>query len=83
MAHFIGNDRLMTHIMQYVDGRSPGGAAAMADFFVRLNVTVDHVIEALLATRMGDAAAVATYVAEHPELADWYANAPALTAKAG
>ncbi|MEY2654792.1 MAG: hypothetical protein RLZZ524_1820 [Pseudomonadota bacterium] len=76
MAHFIGNDRLMTHIMQFVDGRSPGGAAGMADFFVRLAVTVDHVIEALLATRMGDAAAVAAYVTEHPELQAWYAAAP-------
>lgn len=80
MPHFMGNARLIEHILQFIDGRSAGGDVAMADFFARLNVTVDHVIEALLATSRGDAETVSRYVNEHPELQVWYANAPKLTA---
>lgn len=81
MPHFMGNDRLIAHILQFIDGRSPGGDVAMVDFFDRLNVTVDHVIEALLATNRGDAATVAQYVSEHPELKAWYDITPSLTAR--
>ena len=80
MPHFMGNARLIEHILQFIDGRSPGGDVAMTDFFYRLNVTVDHVIEALLATNRGNAATVAQYVSEHPELAEWYSTTPTLKA---
>ncbi len=82
MRHFLG-DRLMVHIDQFLNGIDPGGDAAMARFFERLNVKPEHVVEELIRARRGDAETVAKYVAEHPDLAKWYGAGPAGTSRTG
>ena len=82
MRHFLG-DRLMVHIDQFLNGIDAGGDAAMARFFERLNVKPEHVVEELIRAHRGDAETVATYVREHPDLAEWYSSGPASTTKAG
>jgi hypothetical protein len=80
MPHFLG-DRLMVHIDQFLQGIDPGVDAAMARFFDRLNVRPEHVVEALIKARRGDAETVAKYVAEHPDLQAWYSGASTPTTK--
>ena len=80
MPNYLGARLLMVHIDQYLAGISPGGPAGMADFFQRHHVRPEHVTEALEVSGRGDAATVAQYVSEHPELAAWYSNTPTLSA---
>jgi hypothetical protein len=70
--NYLGSSLLMAHIEQYLDGRSAGGPAGLADFFQRHHVTPSDVVHALEVTGKGDAATVAWYVSEHPELNEWY-----------
>ena len=72
MSTYLPPDRLMQHIDQYLDGRSPGGNAGLAAFFAQHHVTVADVVRALQVTGRGDAATVEWHVAQHPELAEWY-----------
>ncbi len=72
MTTYLPPDRLMQHIDQYLDGRSPGGNAGLAAFFAQHHVTVADVVRALQVTGRGDAATVEWHVAQHPELQAWY-----------
>lgn len=76
--NYLGSRLLMAHIDQYLDGRSPGGPAGMADFFARHHVRPADVVEALQVSGRGDAATVEQYVKENPELAAWYSVTPRL-----
>lgn len=81
MQNYLGARLLMVHIDQYLSGASPGGVAGMADFFARHHVRPADVANALEVTGRGDAATVAQYVSEHPELKGWYDITPSLTAR--
>ena len=80
MQNYLGARLLMLHIDQFLTGVSPGGNVAMADFFQRHHVRPADVVSALEVTGRGDAATVAQYVSEHPELAEWYSTTPTLKA---
>jgi hypothetical protein len=80
MQNYLGARLLMVHIDQYLTGVTPGGDAAMADFFQRHHVRPADVVNALEVTGRGDAATVAQYVSEHPELKAWYDITPTLKA---
>lgn len=72
MSTYLPPDRLMQHIDQYLDGRSPGGNAGLAAFFAQHHVTVADVVRALQVACRGDAATVEWHVVQHPELQAWY-----------
>lgn len=80
MQNYLGARLLMVHIDQYLTGVTPGGDVAMADFFARHHVRPADVVEALEVAGRGDAATVAQYVSEHPELKAWYDITPTLKA---
>lgn len=80
MPNYLGSRLLMVHIDQFLSGSAPGGDKAMADFFQRHHVRPADVVNALEVTGRGDAATVAQYVSEHPELKAWYDITPTLKA---
>lgn len=86
MNNYLGARLLWTHIDQFLRGISRNGTPGVADlrgmveFFDLHHVRPADVAEALEVVGRGDAATVAEYVREHPELQSWYANAPKLTA---
>lgn len=71
MANYLGNDLLMTHINQYLDGTAPGGVAELGAFLQRHNLTPADVAATLQAKGVGDASTVSQFVAQNPELAGW------------
>lgn len=78
MANYLGSRLLMIHIDQYLSGVSPGGAAGMAEFFMRHHIRPADVATALEVAGRGDAETVRIYVEDNPVMNSWYHVTPGL-----
>lgn len=72
MPNYLGNGPLLAHILQILNGVTPGGMSALLSLFERHRVRPDEVVQALEEAKIGGPDMVAEFVSKNPMFADWY-----------